>query len=313
MFKTARLVTNTVQVIWSNLKIKWWERVIRQIVIIGFVVALIIFWSVPVAVVGAISNINYLTCILPWLDFINDIPKVILGVVTGLLPTILLAVLMALLPIILRLAAKIQGDPTASAVELSVQNFYFAFQIIQVFLVATLGSAASSVVQKVTQDPTSVTNILAENLPKASNFYLSYFILQGLAIVSSLLLGLVGLILVSLIRFAMDCTDMLMVCSSCSSERSSIRLHGRCISAGSHFLASAGVHSSPSTPTCSSLPSATPQLRLWSWDSPPSACSYSTLLTGTTSSSCPMPSLTRRAWSTREPSSTCSSAFTSPR
>ncbi|KAF2162622.1 hypothetical protein M409DRAFT_68935 [Zasmidium cellare ATCC 36951] len=198
------------EVNWGNLRIKWWERVIREIVVIAAIVALIVFWSLPVAVVGAISNINYLTCILPWLDFINHIPKVILGVVTGLLPTILLAVLMSLLPIILRFAAKMKGDPTASAVELTTQNYYFAFQIIQVFLVATLGSAASSVVQKVASDPASVTTILANNLPLASTFYLSYFILQGLAIVSGLLLGLVGLVLFMVLGKLLDKTPRKM-------------------------------------------------------------------------------------------------------
>jgi uncharacterized membrane protein len=58
--------------------------------------------SFPVAVVGIISNVNYLTENVPFLRWINDIPSVILGVVTGLLPTVLLAVLMALVPIICR-------------------------------------------------------------------------------------------------------------------------------------------------------------------------------------------------------------------
>ncbi|KAF2103468.1 DUF221-domain-containing protein [Rhizodiscina lignyota] len=182
-------------VIWSNLRIRWWERVIRQFATLAAVVALIVFWSVPVAFVGAISNVNYLIKEIPALGFINDIPQVILGVVTGLLPSILLAVLMALLPIFLRLMAKIGGDPTHSAVELTVQNYYFAFQVIQVFLVATLGSAASSVVQSIIDDPTSVTTLLANHLPLSSNFYLSYFVLQGLGIVSGLLLGLSGLVL----------------------------------------------------------------------------------------------------------------------
>lgn len=90
------------EIIWKNMKIKWWERSARVIATTSFVVALVIFWSIPVAVVGSISNINYLTGILPWLNFINKIPQVVLGVVTGLLPSVLLAVLMALLPPVLR-------------------------------------------------------------------------------------------------------------------------------------------------------------------------------------------------------------------
>lgn len=195
---------------WSNLRIKWWERVIRKMVTLGAVVALIIFWSIPVAFVGAISNVSYLTCIIPAFGFINNIPEVVLGVVTGLLPSILLAVLMALLPIFLRLMAKLGGDPTASAVELTVQNYYFAFQVVQVFLVATIGSAAASSVQAIARDPTSVTTMLAEKIPLASNFYLSYFVLQGLGIVSGVLVGLVGLILFKVLGKFLDNTPRKM-------------------------------------------------------------------------------------------------------
>jgi hypothetical protein len=195
-------------VIWSNLKIKWWERVVRKVATTGFVVALIVFWSIPVAIVGAISNINYLTGCLPWLSFINDIPSVILGVITGLLPVVLLAVLMSLLPIILRAMAKLAGAPTRADVELTTQNSYFAFQLVQVFLVATLGSAASSVVQGVIKNPGNAPLILANNIPLASNFYLAYFILQGLAVVSSLLVGLAGLVMfMVLVSRSLDAPD----------------------------------------------------------------------------------------------------------
>lgn len=55
-----------------------------------------------VAFVGVVSQINYLTEQFSWLEWINKIPDVILGVVTGLLPVIMLAVLMALVPIVCR-------------------------------------------------------------------------------------------------------------------------------------------------------------------------------------------------------------------
>ena len=96
-------------VIWSNLRIKGWERLMRYAGTLAIVVALIIFWSIPVAFVGAISNLNYLLGIpaFSWLSFINDIPKPILGVVTGLLPVVLLSLLMALLPPFLRCKFRI--------------------------------------------------------------------------------------------------------------------------------------------------------------------------------------------------------------
>ena len=199
------------EVIWKNLRIKWWERLIRTAATTAFVVALIIFWSIPVAVVGAISNINSIVELTsPAFDWLLDIPPQILGVITGLLPVVLLAVLMALLPIVLRLMAKLSGDPTASAVELTVQNYYFGFQVVQVFLVATLGSAATAVVEQVSTAPQQAPGILAENIPKASNFYLCYFILQGLGVVAGVLVGLVGLVLFMLLGKLLDKTPRKM-------------------------------------------------------------------------------------------------------
>jgi calcium permeable stress-gated cation channel len=90
------------QIIWNNLKIKKYERIARKFGTNGFLTLMIIFWAIPVAVVGSISNINYLTDKVHFLSFINDIPKVILGVVTGLLPSILLSVLMSLVPVVCR-------------------------------------------------------------------------------------------------------------------------------------------------------------------------------------------------------------------
>ncbi len=90
------------EIIWSNLRMFWWERIVRFSVATGITVALILFWSIPVALVASISNVPALQESFPWLNFLNSIPPAIMGVVTGLLPTILLAVLMALLPIILR-------------------------------------------------------------------------------------------------------------------------------------------------------------------------------------------------------------------
>ncbi|KAF9894720.1 hypothetical protein FE257_006610 [Aspergillus nanangensis] len=198
------------QVIWSNLRIKWWERIMRYAASIGFVTVMIIFWAIPTAVVGAISNINFLTDKVKFLGFINDCPDVIKGLITALLPTILMSILMALVPIILRLMAKLGGAPSASAVELTTQNFYFAFQMVQVFLVVTLASSASAVVTKIVSNPTSAAQLLAENIPKVSNFYISYIVLQGLSFSSGALLQIGGLIVGKILGKFLDTTPRKM-------------------------------------------------------------------------------------------------------
>lgn len=208
---------NPREIIWKNLSITWSSRIVRNIATTAFVTALIVFWAVPVAFVGSISNIKALASgqdgqppKLPWLSFINKIPPVILGVVQGLLPAILLAVLMALLPIILRLMAKLAGKPSLSSIELRVQHTYFLFQVIQVFLVTTITSSAAAVAVQIVNSPNSALSLLSTNLPKASNFYISYFILQGLAISSRAIAQLAGVILFRLLGKLLDTTPRKM-------------------------------------------------------------------------------------------------------
>lgn len=194
------------EVIWTNLRLEWWERLVKGAAVTAAITALIIFWAIPVGFVGVISNITYLADSVSFLGWLNDIPPQVLGFITGILPVVMLAILMAVLPIILRICARISGEPSVSFVELKVQNMYFAFQVIQVFLVTTMTSAASSVGWQIWEHPMEATDLLAESLPKASNFYISFMILQGFAISASALLQIVGLILYKILGMLFDTT-----------------------------------------------------------------------------------------------------------
>ncbi|KAG9240791.1 hypothetical protein BJ878DRAFT_524228 [Calycina marina] len=181
------------EIIWENLKIGRKAKWNRKALAITFVVLLIIFWSIPVSIIGAISNINYLTDKVPWLAFIKDLPPKILGAITGLLPSLLLSALVMLVPIIFRFVSKLSGEISFPAVELECQSWHMAFQVIQVFLITTFSSGAAAATSQLLQHPESAHTLLAENLPKASNFYISYFIVQGLGIAASNILNIWGL------------------------------------------------------------------------------------------------------------------------
>lgn len=198
------------EVIWKNLGNTWAQRKIKLMIATAIVTCIVIFWTPIVAFVGALTNINYLTNLVPFLSFINDIPGVILGVVTGLLPTLILTICIILVPIICRLLAKLCGEPTLSQVELKTQSWYFIFQVIQVFLMTTFTSGATAVTTQIIDEPSSAPALLAQNLPKASNFYISYFILYGLAQAASQLLNIVALILYIILGKFLDSTPRKM-------------------------------------------------------------------------------------------------------
>ena len=79
-----------------------------------------------------------------------------------------------------------------------------AFQVVQVFLVTTIASGASTVVTQIIKEPSSATNLLAENLPKASNFYISYIVVQGLGIAAGNLLNIGALVMINIVGKFLD-------------------------------------------------------------------------------------------------------------
>jgi hypothetical protein len=130
MFMTPRYIeTAPEDVVWGNMQLPWWQRLLRVYGINAAIGALIVFYAIPTAFVGSISNITYLTNLLPWLNFIYRMPTQLLGLITGLLPAVMLALWMAILPFILRLACRLQGYPTRTAIEMAVQSLYFAFLV----------------------------------------------------------------------------------------------------------------------------------------------------------------------------------------
>ena len=181
-------------VIWDNMSIRWWESYFRTTIVIFLIIGLIIGWAFPVTFTGLLSQVKYLTNTYHWLEWLGRAPTWVLSIVQGLLPTLFLAGLLALLPVILRFLARSQGDHTGMAVELSVQTYYFAFLFVQVFLVVSISSGITTVLDQISKGPQSVPAILASNLPKASNYFFSYMLLQALSVSAGALVQVGGLI-----------------------------------------------------------------------------------------------------------------------
>ncbi|KAF4497688.1 hypothetical protein FAGAP_6153 [Fusarium agapanthi] len=181
------------EVVWSALRMRWWERIIRRLLIMALIAVAIIFWSIPSAMIGIVSNIKFLSSLV-FLKWISLLPSPILGFLQGFIPAIALSFWMSLVPAMLRFCGVQSGIPSLVLVELFTQKVYFAFQVIQVFLITTLTSAASATTMQIIQQPMSTPSLLATNLPKASNFYLSYILVQCLAIGATGLLHIFELI-----------------------------------------------------------------------------------------------------------------------
>ncbi|KAL1593378.1 hypothetical protein SLS60_010986 [Paraconiothyrium brasiliense] len=199
---------NPNEVIWDNLTLPWWSRYIRMLVIVAIIVTLIILWTPLVAFTGGLSKISTLTDQVSWLAWIEKLPVWLISFIQGVLPPLILAILFAVLPILLRLMAEITGTTTMGERELLVQNFYFAFVFVQLFLVVSISSGITGILDSALKDPSSAGNTiinipqtLAQDLPKAADYFFSYMILQAFSISSGTLLQIAAVALLLFSRF----------------------------------------------------------------------------------------------------------------
>lgn len=181
-------------VLWDNMSIKWWEAWLRTAVITAVVLGMILLWSIPVAWTSTLSQISSLVSTKSWLHWLKVIPEKVLQAIAGVLPALVLSILLSLVPTILGYLAFVQGSQTGNEKQGSVQTYYFAFLFVQVFLVVSISGGAVAALGSWSSDITSIPETLAQQLPKAANYFFSYMILQALSVSSGTLLQLTTLI-----------------------------------------------------------------------------------------------------------------------
>ena len=171
-------------VLWDNLSLKWWERDLRGYGILLVIVVMCIFFVIPSGFVAGLSQLSTLTQ-TPGFSWIGRIPGFWQSIIQGVAPAALTAVLFVLVPIVLRALHNVAGKLTGNQVELATQKSYFGFLFINLFLFVTVIGGSTTIVSDLTKDLQDFANIpqlLATNLPQASNYFFNYMILQALSI-----------------------------------------------------------------------------------------------------------------------------------
>lgn len=183
-------------VIWDNMAMKWWDEWARKLFVFVVVVAMVILWTFPVAFTASFFQIDSLIRQYPWLGFLKQNAAVYSAVksAAGVLPTILLSILLILVPIILNQLATFQGCKTNAQKAEVVQVYYFMFLFATVFLVVSITSSLWTTLSYLSHNIANTPTVLAENLPKAANYFFSYMILQAMSTSSGTLLQIGTLI-----------------------------------------------------------------------------------------------------------------------
>lgn len=190
-------VDNPSNILWNNIGVTIDH--IRNISMItkSIFIAGLLFWAAIIAFIASVSQISTLEKFLP---FLKQLDPVSYSLIQGQLPVIVLIIFISLLPLIFQsVAIYIERRKTQTEVEFEVFNWYFLYQIVNVYLLLLAGSVFGAL-QDILKNPLSIINLLAESLPTVATFFLNYFITLTLSGVPLLLLRIVPLIIFKLYR-----------------------------------------------------------------------------------------------------------------
>jgi hypothetical protein len=156
------------------LTVSWWLLYIREAAWHGAMMATLIAGAILAVISGILSQLSYFPLFHSW-------PSWIVSALQGIAPALCIAVIMAGLPWMFRWLCNLQVLRRGSSVELLLQQYNFAFLFFQLFLVASLTCSLATFLNSAT-NISSWPTLLAENVPKSSNYFMSYMVLQGLSI-----------------------------------------------------------------------------------------------------------------------------------
>ncbi|KAF2818091.1 DUF221-domain-containing protein [Ophiobolus disseminans] len=187
-YMTPRILPLSVHdVVWDNICIPWWNRYIRTVVSNVLIATTALLCIIPAAFAGLLSQIIYITYAVTWLSWINDLLLWSLGLLQGVLPPTILIVFVKGYSTVLEYLVRKQGMSSRSSISLKIQDLYFCFLFVQTTLVVSLSAGITTITNEIGSG-ISLAATLAKNLPKASNYFLSYVLLQALSASASSIL-----------------------------------------------------------------------------------------------------------------------------
>ncbi|KAG1348174.1 putative CSC1-like protein ERD4 [Cocos nucifera] len=165
------------QLLWTNLPKKLYEREVRQSIVYGVVFLTVVFYMIPISFISAITTLENLRKLLPFLKVIVD-REAIKTVLEAYLPQLALIIFLALLPTFLMFLSKAEGIPSEGHAVRAASGKYFYFVIFNVFLGVTVGGALFASLKIIIDRPGQIVQMLGTSLPGNATFFLTFVALK---------------------------------------------------------------------------------------------------------------------------------------
>ncbi|BGP27145.1 hypothetical protein JCM10295v2_006109 [Rhodotorula toruloides] len=178
---------------WFNLNLSASSVFIRQVLVILTLLILLSVWSVPVAALATLLSWETIQDVAPRLADLLGRSLRLRGFVQTTLPSLAMVAFNNVLPIFLEALSIFQGLPARSWIELSqLKKYHISLLFTTLFVFIT--TSTYTLLRDISESPAKVLDKLATTLPDSRNFFVSYVMLAGLAIMPLQLLELATVI-----------------------------------------------------------------------------------------------------------------------
>jgi len=165
---------NPKNIIWENVSIPMKQINIRRSISDGTLMVGAVFWSIVVAFISAVSNLESISQEFPALQEYSNTE--IYKFFNNYLAIGVLLILLALLPFVFDFISRnYEGLKMESEIQNSIMTRYFYYQLANVFVAVGLGSIATSIHQ-ILENPSSILSILGNSVPSFSIYFANLLI-----------------------------------------------------------------------------------------------------------------------------------------
>ena len=179
---SAKAVPPPGNMVWQNVGVSADAYETRSMLSDAGLWVLAAFWSTLIIIIQAISNLDEMAMIFPFIKpFVEEdkyeYPR---SLVTGYLPVIVYVTLLALVPIFLEYVAEnYVGLHSDTAIQRYVLSRHFYFQLVSL-LATTLGGSVVTTLKSFLANPETLLNILGVNIPTLASYFMQTLCVKAL-------------------------------------------------------------------------------------------------------------------------------------
>jgi hypothetical protein len=163
---------------WNNIYVTRKTTIFRRYAVEMFVIFLIVIWVAPVTLMSYVFSYDAITSAIPtFATWANN--SALFASLLSIIQPFMIVALMNLLPPLLSALATFEGCIALSVNQFRSFDRYFAFQVVNVFLVIAIAGSVIDCVTDIYEEPSLAFSLLGSSLPKVGGFFMTYILFKA--------------------------------------------------------------------------------------------------------------------------------------